>query len=81
MDKFIKFTAVGICFCYKNKYCFTLSGECEYGAMNRIWDHCAGPEDTRGYRILSVEEYLLSLNEKEREITKREIDKFIKENS
>jgi len=81
MKEFIKITGVGHCFCYNNKYCFTIAGECEYAAMDRVWDHCSGPEDTRGYRILSVEEYLSSLNEQEREVIKKEIENFIKRNT
>jgi hypothetical protein len=81
METFIKITRVGHCCCV-GEYCRVLSGECEYGVQFRgFLDYCAGPQDTENYKILSVEEYLASLNEKEREIIQKEIEEFIQENS
>jgi hypothetical protein len=81
MKLFVKITRVGHCIC-AGEYCRVLSGECEYGVQFRgFLDYCAGPQDTKGYEILSIDEYLETLHhEKEKEIIKKEIEKFIQEN-
>jgi hypothetical protein len=82
MERFaIKETRVGVCCVFNNTYCRVIIGECEYGCMNRIIDYCGGPDDWEGFRKMSVQEFIASLDEKELKLYLPKIENFINEYS